>query len=127
MASILLFLLSSAVIGQVQKCQLRNGVYYAARISKIASGKSGPHYYIEYIFNDKRYTGSFLPFFDYKPNREGAYIFIKLLPHNPAIHQHLDEGEVVDSLLKVMPVKGWKTLPNTPRQYLLNGHYIQYK
>lgn len=125
---VVLFLISLAVYRQVEKLLLKEkGVYYAARIYQISSGKSGPHYYIEYSYKQKTYRDGFLPSFNYKPNREGAYIFIRLLPENPSVYQHLDEGEVTDSLLHTMPIEGWKTLPDAPRQYLLDNNFIRYK
>lgn len=87
------------------------GIYYAARINKIASSKHGRRYYIEYLFNNVKYTGSFKPDLDFRPNREGAFIFIKFLPENPKVHRYLDNGEVSDSLLKALPSSGWKQLP----------------
>lgn len=128
LAGVVLSLVGYAIYGQVERLLLKQkGVYYAARIYQISSGKSGPHYYIEYSYKQKTYKDGFLPSFNYKPNREGAYIFIKLLPENPSVYQYLDEGEVTDSLLRAMPKEGWKTLPDAPRQYLLDSNYIWYQ
>jgi hypothetical protein len=88
-----------------------DGVYYVARIDKVASSKNGKRYYIEYLFNNVKYTGSFKPGLDFKPNKEGAFIFIKFLPENPKVHRYLDHGEVSDSLFKTLPPSGWKQLP----------------
>jgi len=88
-----------------------DGIYYAARIDKIASSKNGRRYYIEYSFNNVKYTGSFKPSLDFQPNKEGSFIFIKLLPENPKVHRYLDHGEVSAGLLKALPVSGWKELP----------------
>lgn len=126
LAGIGIYLLSLLIFGVINNSRLaKNGVYYVARITKISSGKSGPHYYIEYNYHNKRYTDSFKPGFHFKPNRDGAYIFIKLLPNNPNVYQYLEEGEVSDSLLKYLPISGWKELPDGPRQYQLNGRYMQ--
>lgn len=128
LGAIILFALGLGVAGIIKRQQLKhNGVFYVARVYDITSSKNGEHYYIEYEYNQKRYTGSFKPHFLFKPNRVGAYIFIRLLPGNPAVHQYLDEGEVTDSLLHSLPKEGWKTLPDAPRQYLLDGNYIWYK
>ncbi|RYE52109.1 MAG: hypothetical protein EOP48_17155 [Sphingobacteriales bacterium] len=126
LAGIGIYLLSLMMSGVINNSRLsKNGVYYVARITKISSGKSGPHYYIEYNYDNKRYADGFKPNFDFKPNREGAYIFIKLLPNNPNVFAYLEEGEVSDSLLKTLPISGWKELPEGPRHYLLNGRYMQ--
>jgi hypothetical protein len=120
------------VIGYIEVKNIRlhklksKGVYYAARIYEISSSKNGAHYYFEYTYKGKRYTGDFKPDFHYQPDREGAYIYIQLLPDDPSVCKPLDEGEVLDNELKTMPAAGWRTLPDVPRQYLLEGNYIRY-
>lgn len=125
MAGILIFVIGLAISGLIKRQQLQqSGVFYAARIDKISSSKSGSHYYISYNYGTQTYTGSFKPGFGFKPNREDAYIYIQFLPENPSVFQYLDEGEVLDSVLNKMPVSGWRSLPDVPRQYLLKGNYI---
>ncbi|RYY43345.1 MAG: hypothetical protein EOO06_19840 [Chitinophagaceae bacterium] len=122
-----IYILTIIISGLVQKYQLsKHGVFYAAEIYEITSGKDGEIYSIQYKYRGVVYRGSFKPDFNFKPNRVGAYIFIKLLPNNPKIHQYLEKGEVTDSLLKVLPAQGWRYLPDVPRQYLLNGKYMRY-
>lgn len=124
--SIGIYLALIALNGFLQGQQLKkNGVYFAAKIYNIESSKSGPHYYIEYHVKGKRYTGGFLPDFQYKPNRKGAYIFIKILPDRPEVYQYLENGEVTDSLLRTMPNTGWRSLPDVPKQYLVDGNYVE--
>lgn len=104
-----LFLITS---GLVHRHQLTNkGVYYIAEIIKIKSSKSGPHYYIEYTFKGKRYEGDFKPNFDFRPSKEKAFIFIKILPDNPKIHQFQDLGEVSDCQRQLLPPEGWHNIP----------------
>ena len=126
LAGIGIFVLTIVVSGLIQRYRLsRHGVYHVAKIQEIGSGKDGSKYRIEYYYNDKRFTGWFTPSFEFKPNREGAYIYIKLLPNAPDVHQHLEEGEVPDSIRMTLPKTGWQTLPDAPRQYLLNGRSIR--
>ncbi|RYE40529.1 MAG: hypothetical protein EOP48_24640 [Sphingobacteriales bacterium] len=118
-----IFVLTTIVSGLTQRYRLSEyGVYFVAKIYEISSSKDGAQYRIEYYYNNTRYTGGFKPSFDFKPNRVGAFIYIKLLPNDPEVHQYLEEGEVTDSIRMTLPRTGWRSLPDAPRQYLLNGH-----
>lgn len=109
----LIYVVYLIISGQIRKVQLQeNGTYFIAQIYKIESSKNGDHVYIKYVYNKKMYEGNFKPGFQFKPNKEGAYIFIKLLPKNPKVHQYIDEGEVPDCILDMpLPIEGWKRLP----------------
>lgn len=116
LALIGVYLLYLLVIGQIHRVQLsKRGVYYIAQIVRIGSSKSGPHYYIEYEFQGKCYKGSFKPDFGYRPRREGAFLFIRLLPDQPKVYRYLDQGEVPDCIrINHFSPRGWTEIPSCP-------------